>query len=364
MSITQQQVENALKHFVDPYLNCDWLTAKAVSALKIDADKVAFDVVVGYPATGCQELLVSECTAKLAAQLGLAIKQIKINLTWRVQPHQVAAGLKSLPNIKNIIAIASGKGGVGKSTTAVNLALALQLEGAQVGILDADIYGPNQPQMLGATERPTINNTQTLLPIVRYGVQSMSIGYLVDVATPMVWRGPMATRALQQLLFDTQWQDLDYLIVDLPPGTGDIQLTLAQKIPLSGAVIITTPQEIALLDARKGLEMFRKVRVPVLGVVENMSEYICSHCDHHEAIFGTGGAERLVTETNTELLGQLPLAMRIRADVDKGCPTVVAEPDGKLAQQYRQIARRMAGRLARQGQDFMRKFPTIVVEQN
>jgi ATP-binding protein involved in chromosome partitioning len=361
MTITQQQVEHALKRFIDPYLNCDWFTAKAVSRLEIGENTVAFDVVLGYPTTGCQEALLAACKAKLVELLNLTTDQININLTWQVQPHAVAPGLKSMANIKNIIAIASGKGGVGKSTTAVNLALALQLDGAQVGILDADIYGPNQPHMLGATERP---HGKDLIPIIRYGVQSMSIGYLVDVETPMVWRGPMATRALQQLLFDTQWQNLDYLIVDLPPGTGDIQLTLSQKIPLSGTVIITTPQEIALLDARKGLEMFRKVRVPILGVVENMSTYICSHCEHHEAIFGTGGAERLAKECNTELLGELPLAMRIRTDVDNGCPTVVAAPESELAQQYRRIARRVAGRLARQNRDFTHKFPTIVVEHN
>ncbi|MGB6976986.1 MAG: iron-sulfur cluster carrier protein ApbC [Gammaproteobacteria bacterium] len=364
MSITQQQVEHALKNFVDPYLNCDWLTAKAVSRIEVTANTVAFDVVLGYPAKGCQQALLAACKAKLADQLSLAADQITLNLTWQIQPHAVAPGLKSMANIKNIIAIASGKGGVGKSTTAVNLALALQLDGAQVGILDADIYGPNQPHMLGVTERPTLKDEKGLIPVVRYGVQSMSIGYLIAIETPMVWRGPMATRALQQLLFDTQWQNLDYLIVDLPPGTGDIQLTLSQKIPLSGAVIITTPQEIALLDARKGLEMFRKVRVPVLGVVENMSDYICSHCEHREAIFGTGGAERLAKECNTELLGQLPLAMRIRIDADNGCPTVIAAPESELAQRYRHIARCMAGRLARQSRDFMHKFPTIVVEHN
>ncbi len=262
--------------------------------------------------------------------------------------------------IKNIIAIASGKGGVGKSTTAVNLALALTLDGARVGILDADIYGPNQPQMLGATERPETKDKK-LQPVIRYGIQSMSIGYLVDPDSAMIWRGPMVSTALQQLLNDTQWDNLDYLIMDLPPGTGDIQLTMAQKIPVSGAIIVTTPQDIALLDARKAIAMFRKVNVPVLGVVENMSGHVCSQCGHHEAIFGSGGGERLAHQYEVELLGSLPLDMRIREQADGGKPTVIAEPESKLSQTYRSIAQKAVDKLA-QIKKRASRFPKIVVE--
>jgi ATP-binding protein involved in chromosome partitioning len=262
--------------------------------------------------------------------------------------------------IKNIIAIASGKGGVGKSTTAVNLALALTLDGARVGILDADIYGPNQPQMLGATEKPEAKDKK-LQPVVRYGIQSMSIGYLIDQDTPMIWRGPMVTTALQQLLNDTEWDDLDYLIIDLPPGTGDIQLTMAQKIPVSGAIIVTTPQDIALLDARKAIAMFNKVNVPVLGVVENMSVHICNQCGHAEYIFGSGGGERLAQQYKVELLGALPLDKRIREQADGGKPTVIAEPDSALSQTYRSIARLATEKLT-QLKKRASKFPKIVVE--
>lgn len=278
----------------------------------------------------------------------------------QVVSHAVQPGLKPLPQIKNIIAVASGKGGVGKSTTAVNLALALA-EHAKVGILDADIYGPNQPQMLGATEKPeTID--KKLQPVVRYGIQSMSIGYLIDSDTPMIWRGPMVTTALQQLLNDTNWQNLDYLIIDLPPGTGDIQLTLSQKIPVSGAVIVTTPQDIALLDARKAIAMFRKVNVPVLGVIENMSTHICSQCGHEEAIFGSGGGEQLAKQYEVELLGRLPLDKRIREQADNGKPTVVAEPDSKISHLYREIAKHLLLKLAAQPKNYASKFPNIVVQ--
>jgi len=264
--------------------------------------------------------------------------------------------------IKNIVAVASGKGGVGKSTTAVNLALALAAEGARVGILDADIYGPNQPQMLGAQEKPESKDGKSLEPIARYGVQSMSIGYLVDQDTPMVWRGPMATTALQQLLNDTHWDNLDYLIVDMPPGTGDIQLTLTQKIPVSGAVIVTTPQDIALLDARKGIAMFQKVNVPVLGIIENMSIHICSQCGHQEAVFGQGGGAQLAQKYGVELLGTLPLDIRIREQADSGKPTVVAEPDSPISQIYREIARKVVSKLALQAKSYASKFPKIVIE--
>lgn len=263
--------------------------------------------------------------------------------------------------VKNIIAVASGKGGVGKSTTTVNLALALAAEGARVGILDADIYGPNQPQMLGVTQKPDSKDGKTFEPIIAHGIQSMSIGYLIGVDTPMVWRGPMATSALQQLINETNWDNLDYLLIDLPPGTGDIQLTLAQKIPLSGAVIVTTPQDIALLDVRKGIAMFEKVNVPILGIVENMSIHICSKCGHAEHIFGTGGGERVAKQFNTELLGSLPLDIRIREQADGGKPTVVAEPEGQITKTYRDIAKKIANKLQQTKSKI--KFPKIVIEK-
>jgi ATP-binding protein involved in chromosome partitioning len=255
--------------------------------------------------------------------------------------------VKPLDGIKNVIAVASGKGGVGKSTVAVNFALGLQAEGARVGILDADLYGPSQPTMLGSRERPTSPDGRRMHPIMAHGLQAMSIGFLMDSeAQPMIWRGPMATQALQQLLNETVWQDLDYLVVDMPPGTGDIQLTLSQRVPVAGAVVVTTPQDIALIDARKGLEMFRKVGVPVLGVVENMSTHVCSNCGHEEAIFGVGGGNRLAQEGGAELLGSLPLDIRIRQQADGGVPTVADDPESALAYRYRDIARLAVARLA------------------
>lgn len=274
----------------------------------------------------------------------------------------IQPGIQALPQVKNIIAVASGKGGVGKSTTAVNLALALSLDGAKVGILDADIYGPNQPQMLGTTERPESKDSKSLEPVMAHGIQSMSIGYLIDTDTPMVWRGPMATSALLQLLNDTQWRDLDYLVIDLPPGTGDIQLTLSQKIPVSGAVIITTPQDIALLDVRKAIGMFQKVNVPVLGVIENMSMHVCSQCGHVEHIFGQGGGEQMAKQYGIDMLGSLPLHIQIREQVDNGKPTVIAAPDGAIAQTYRDIARRIAAKLSLQAKNYAVKFPKITIE--
>ena len=283
---------------------------------------------------------------------------------WAIQAHSVQKNLKPMENIKNVLAVASGKGGVGKSTTAINLALALSAEGATVGVLDADIYGPSQPRMLGISGQPESEDGKSLEPMTSHGLQAMSIGFLIDEETPMIWRGPMVTQALEQLLGDTRWRGLDYLVVDLPPGTGDVQLTLAQKIPVSGAIIVTTPQDIALLDARKGLKMFRKVEVPVLGVVENMSLHICSQCGHEESIFGTGGGESLAQENDVELLGQLPLDRRIREETDSGNPTVVAEPDGRISQIYRDIARRAAARLAAQAKDYSAKFPRIVIQND
>jgi ATP-binding protein involved in chromosome partitioning len=267
-----------------------------------------------------------------------------------------------IPNIKNIIAVASGKGGVGKSTTAVNLALAFSKEGARAGILDADIYGPSQPLMLGVTTRPEVKDKKAIMPVLAHGIQSMSIGYLVDTTSPMVWRGPMVSMALQQLLNDTQWDNLDYLVIDLPPGTGDIQLTLAQKIPVTGAVIVTTPQDLALLDAKRAYEMFKKVNVPVLGIIENMSLHRCTQCGHTEPIFGTGGGQRMAEQYAIELLGQLPLDIHIREQTDQGNPTVASDPQSQNAQLYRAIAKRIIAKLAQENPPA--KFPTITIKND
>ena len=299
-------------------------------------------------------------TEKIRSVAG--VNAVKAEVSSRIVSHSVQKGVKLLPGVKNIIAVASGKGGVGKSTTAVNLALALAAEGAAVGVLDADIYGPSQPMMLGITGRPESADGKTLEPLVGHGIQAMSIGFLIDVDTPMVWRGPMVTQALEQLLRDTQWRDLDYLVVDMPPGTGDIQLTLAQRVPVTGAVIVTTPQDIALLDARKGFKMFEKVGIPILGVVENMAIHICSKCGHAEHIFGEGGAQRMCGEYKAEFLGALPLDIGIREQTDSGRPTVVADPEGKIAEIYRGIARRVAVKIGDLARDMTSKFPNIVVQ--
>lgn len=361
MALSQLQVETALKEVVDPYLDKDLVTAKAVKKIAVDGDKVTVDVVLGYPAKGYQDTLAAKLKEKIAAIAG-ASKAI-VNISFKIEAHGVQKGTKPLPNIKNVIAIASGKGGVGKSTVAVNLALALSVEGASVGILDADIYGPSQPRMLGANTKPESKDGKTIEPVISHGLQSMSIGYLIDEETPMVWRGPMVTQALEQLLRDSNWRDLDYLIVDLPPGTGDIQLTLAQKVPVTGAVIVTTPQEIALLDARKGLKMFEKVEIPVLGIVENMSTHICSKCGHEEHIFGEGGGRRMAEQYGVEFLGALPLDMRIREETDSGKPTVIADPECRIAQLYREIARRVGAKLSLQKKDYASKFPNIVIQK-
>ncbi|VAX05123.1 [4Fe-4S] cluster assembly scaffold protein Mrp (=ApbC) [hydrothermal vent metagenome] len=287
-----------------------------------------------------------------------------MNVSTKIEAHAAQKGVQPIDGVKNIIAIASGKGGVGKSTTAVNLALALQTEGATVGILDADIYGPSQPRMLGVTDKPESKDGKSLEPLMGHGVQSMSIGYLIEEETPMIWRGPMVTQALDQLLNDTKWRDVDYLIIDLPPGTGDIQLTLAQKVPVSGALIVTTPQDIALLDARKALKMFEKVEVSVLGIVENMSIHICSECGHEEHIFGQGGGQSMSEEYNVDFIGSLPLDKQIREEVDEGQPTVVSDPDGRITQIYREIARRVSAKLSLQAREFSAKFPNIVIQNN
>lgn len=341
------------------YLGGDLVTAKAIKSIVIDGSRVKVDVLLGFPALTVKDQLIKQIKSVLTTLP--KVQDVEVDLSWQIQTHSVQTGLQELPGVKNIIAVASGKGGVGKSTTAVNLAIALSQEGAAVGILDADIYGPNQPHMLGAQTKPE-THSKKLVPITLHGVQSMSIGYLIDVKTPMVWRGPMVTAALQQLLRDTQWGNLDYLIIDLPPGTGDIQLTLAQRVPVSGAVIVTTPQDLALLDAQKGLEMFRKVRVAVLGIIENMSTHVCSHCGHQEALFGEGGGSQLSQAYDAPLLGKLPLAMEIREAVDRGVPTMAADPKNPLSLKYRDIALSMAAQLSLQGMNHGIKFPQIVVE--
>ena len=359
-NVSQLQVEAALREVIDPYLEQDLVSAKAIKRIAVNGAEIAVDVVLGYPAKGYQDDLAAQLRQRIEAIAGVTSAQVQISSA--VTAHAVQKGVKLHRNIKNIIAIASGKGGVGKSTTAVNLALALAAEGAVTGILDADIYGPSQPRMLGGNTRPVSKDGKSMEPVMRHGLQSMSIGYLIDEETPMIWRGPMVTTALEQLLNDTQWQDLDYLVIDLPPGTGDIQLTLAQKIPVSGAVIVTTPQDIALLDARKALKMFEKVEVPVLGIIENMSTHICSRCGHEEHIFGEGGALRMAKQYDVELLGALPLDITIRENADGGHPSVIADPNGPIAKIYREIARRVAAKLSLQGKDYSLKFPNIVIQ--
>ncbi len=358
--ITQSQVEEKLAQYVDPYLERDLVSTKCIKNIAIDGANVSFNVVLGFPVGAYKDELAEKLTEMVKSVDG--VSDVKVDVTSKISAHSAQKGVKHIENIKNIIAIASGKGGVGKSTMAVNLALALSADGAKVGMLDADIYGPSQPRMLGISGgKPESVDGKTLEPMNSYHLQAMSIGFLVDEETPMIWRGPMVTQALQQLLNDTNWKDLDYLIVDLPPGTGDIQLTLAQQVPVSGAVIVTTPQDIALLDARKGLKMFEKVEVPVLGIIENMSLHICSECGHEEHIFGAGGGERMSDENNVDFLGALPLDKRIREETDSGKPTVVADPDCRISQIYREIARRTAAKLSLKTKDYAAKFPQIVI---
>ena len=359
MQLTEEQVETALKQIQDPYLGKDLVAGNTVKKIEMEAGEVNITVKLGYPAKGISNELARQIEAKV---MEAGAEHVQADVSWQIEAHTVQKTLKPLENIKNIIAVASGKGGVGKSTTAVNLALALSMEGATVGILDADIYGPSQPRMLGVSGQPKSSDGKSLEPMEAHGLQAMSIGFLIDEETPMIWRGPMVTQALEQLLNDTCWRGLDYLVVDLPPGTGDVQLTLAQKIPVSGAIIVTTPQDIALLDARKGLKMFEKVEVPVLGVVENMSIHICSECGHEEAIFGQGGGQRMAEESGVDILGALPLDIKIREQADGGNPSVAMMPDSRIAEIYREIARKSAAKLAVQSKDYRARFPKIVIQ--
>jgi ATP-binding protein involved in chromosome partitioning len=361
-AVTESPLLEALKGVVDPNTGRDFVSTKQLKNLRIDAADVSFDVELGYPAAS---QVASLRTALIAAARKVeGVANVSVNLQTKIIAHAVQRGVALLPKVKNIVAIASGKGGVGKSTTAVNLALALAAEGAKVGILDADIYGPSQPMMMGLEGRPESEDGKTIEPMENYGVQVMSIGFLVEPDQAMIWRGPMATQALDQLLKQTNWGDLDYLLVDMPPGTGDIALTLSQRVPLTGAVIVTTPQDIALLDAKKGLTMFEKVSVPILGIVENMSVYVCPNCGHTEHIFGADGGKRMAEQYKVDYLGALPLNLSIREQTDSGHPTVVAEPDGEIAQIYKAVARRVAVSIASKARDFSAKFPTITVSKN
>jgi ATP-binding protein involved in chromosome partitioning len=362
MSLTPDAVKAALATVIDPNTQKDYVSSKSARNIQVDGGRVALDIELGYPAKSQHAAIRAAVTDALGKLPG--VLDVKVNVTSKILSHAVQRGLKLMPNVKNIIAVASGKGGVGKSTTAVNLALALAAEGASVGLLDADIYGPSQPMMMGVNGRPESLDGKTMEPLENHGVQVSSIGFLIDPDEPMVWRGPMVTQALQQLLEQTNWRDLDYLVVDMPPGTGDIQLTLSQKVPVTGAVIVTTPQDIALLDARKGLKMFEKVGIPILGVVENMSTHICSNCGHTEAIFGAGGGEKMCADFGVDFLGKLPLQLSIRAQTDSGTPTVVAEPDGAVAGIYKDIARKVAVKVAEKAKDMSAKFPTIVVKND
>jgi len=360
MAISELLIQSALKLCIDPNTGKDFVSAKSIKNIQIQDNNVSLDIVLGYPAKTQFDAIKQRITEALATIK--EIEKLTINIGSRIVSHSVQRGVNLLPNVKNVIAVASGKGGVGKSTTSVNLALALAAEGATVGLLDADIYGPSQPQMLGISGRPDSADGKSIEPMMAHGIQAMSIGFLVDTDTPMVWRGPMVTGALEQLLRDTKWRDLDYLVIDLPPGTGDIQLTLAQKIPVTGAIIVTTPQDIALLDARKGLKMFEKVGIPILGVVENMSTHICSNCGHEEHIFGSGGGALMAKDYNIDLLGSLPLDIKIREQSDGGKPTVVSEPDSKISVIYKEIARKAASKIAIAGLDHSAKFPNIVIQ--
>jgi ATP-binding protein involved in chromosome partitioning len=357
-----QALQTALQRVIDPNTGRDFVTSKALKNLTVNDGDVTFDVELGYPA---KSQIAGFRAALIEAAQGVAgVQNVLVNITTKIAAHAVQRGVALLPNVKNIVAVASGKGGVGKSTTAVNLALALAAEGATVGLLDADIYGPSLPMMMGVSGKPASLDGKNMEPLENYGVQVMSIGFLVEPDQAMIWRGPMATQALEQLLRQTNWKDLDYLIVDMPPGTGDIQLTLSQRVPMTGAVVVTTPQDIALLDAKKGIKMFEKVGVPILGIVENMAVHVCTNCGHIEHIFGADGGKNMATEYNMAYLGALPLNMQIRLQADNGKPTVVSDPDGEVAGIYKAVARQVAVSIAAKNKDFSSKFPSITISKD
>lgn len=363
MSLTEQALLAFVGELIDPNTGKPFASARAVKSVHLIDSRAEIGIELGYPAASQFAALSAQIEAAVLTQPGITAAEVR--LSSKIVSHSVQGNVPLLAGVRNIIAVASGKGGVGKSTTAVNLALALMQEGARVGILDADIYGPSQPQMLGiADRRPDSDDGKTMQPLEAHGLQANSIGFLVDAEQPMVWRGPMVTQALRQLLFETNWNDLDYLVIDLPPGTGDIQLTLAQAVPVTGAVIVTTPQDIALLDARKGLKMFEKVGIPLLGIVENMSIHVCSNCGHAEHIFGAGGGEAMCADYGVPFLGALPLDIRIRSQTDAGTPSVVAEPDGAIAAAYRGIARKIAVSIAEKQRDRRLNIPTVVVPKD
>ena len=362
MAVEQQVLLQALQAVTDPNTGKDFVSTKALKNLQIQDGDVSFDVELGYPAKSQMPALRRALIA--AAKEVAGVENVSVNIQSKIIAHSVQRGVQLLPNVKNIVAVASGKGGVGKSTTTVNLALALAAEGAKVGILDADIYGPSQPMMMGIEGRPESVDGKTMEPLENYGVQVISIGFLIDKDEAMIWRGPMATQALEQLLRQTNWKDLDYLLIDMPPGTGDIQLTLSQRVPITGSVIVTTPQDIALLDARKGIRMFEKVGVPILGIVENMAVYCCPNCGHVEHIFGADGGKNMAADVGTDYLGSLPLNMSIRVQADSGTPTVVADPDGEIAAIYKTVARQVAIKIAAKAKDFSSKFPSIKISKD
>jgi ATP-binding protein involved in chromosome partitioning len=359
---TQDQLLAALQSVIDPNTGKDFVSSRSVKNLNVTDGEVSFDVELGYPA---KSQIPGFRKALIAAAKGVAgVENVSVNVATKIVAHSAQRGVALLPQVKNIVAVASGKGGVGKSTTAVNLALALAAEGAKVGLLDADIYGPSQPMMMGIEGRPESEDGQTMEPMENYGVQVMSIGFMVAQDEAMIWRGPMATQALEQLLRQTNWKDLDYLIVDMPPGTGDIQLTLSQRVPMTGAIIVTTPQDIALLDAKKGIKMFEKVGVPILGIVENMAVHVCSKCGHTEHIFGMDGGKKMAAEYNMDYLGALPLDIQIRIQADSGKPTVISDPDGDVAGIYKAVARQVAIKIAAKAKDFSSKFPSIKISKD
>lgn len=360
MSITPETIREALSGVVDENLQTDYVSAGWVKNVAIDGNAVSLTVEMGYPAKSLHAFIRNRLVAALKKVEGIG--DVHIDVTTNILTHAVQRGVKPLPGVRNIIAVSSGKGGVGKSTVTANLALALAAEGARVGVLDADIYGPSQPTLMGISEKPTSSDGQHFDPVERYGLQLMSIGFMMDSVQPLAWRAPMITQALMQLLVQTKWRDLDYLLIDMPPGTGDIQLTLSQKAPLTGAVVVTTPQDVAVLDAKKGLMMFRKMNVDILGIVENMSSYVCTHCGQIEHIFGKDGGKLMSEAYGVDSLGEIPLNIAVREQTDKGKPVVVAEPDGLMSRILRDIAYRLAAKVALKPKDMTGMFPPVRVE--